>query len=86
MTRYRLCDRLFHNGGMPIPADILPELMKPFFTTKASGTGLGLALAEPTVGNRQTDSRSSRWQVGDRVGRGDWIDRYSPTAAGVVLD
>jgi two-component system, sporulation sensor kinase A len=38
-----------HNGGAPIPADILPELTKPFFTTKASGTGLGLAIVKRIV-------------------------------------
>jgi two-component system, sporulation sensor kinase A len=38
-----------HNGGTPIPADILPQLTKPFFTTKASGTGLGLAIVKRIV-------------------------------------
>nr|WP_281261379.1 ATP-binding protein [Chamaesiphon polymorphus] len=37
------------NGGTPIPADILPQLTKPFFTTKASGTGLGLAIVKRIV-------------------------------------
>jgi signal transduction histidine kinase len=64
-SEYRRICISIHNGGMPIPADILPQLTKPFFTTKASGTGLGLALAEPTGGNRQTDSRSSRWGIWD---------------------
>jgi two-component system, sporulation sensor kinase A len=44
----RICISI-HNGGTPIPADILPELMKPFFTTKASGTGLGLAIVKRIV-------------------------------------
>ena len=44
----RICIQI-HNGGMPIPADILPQLMKPFFTTKASGTGLGLAIVKRIV-------------------------------------
>jgi PAS domain S-box-containing protein len=38
-----------HNGGVPIPEDILPQLTKPFFTTKASGTGLGLAIVKRIV-------------------------------------
>jgi signal transduction histidine kinase len=44
----RICIQI-HNGGMPIPADILPQLTKPFFTTKASGTGLGLAIVKRIV-------------------------------------
>jgi PAS domain S-box-containing protein len=37
------------NGGEPIPADVLPNLTKPFFTTKATGTGLGLAIVKRIV-------------------------------------
>jgi PAS domain S-box-containing protein len=35
-----------HNGGDPIPADILPKLTKPFVSTKPNGTGLGLAIVK----------------------------------------
>jgi PAS domain S-box-containing protein len=35
-----------HNGGSPIPAEVLPNLTKPFVTTKANGTGLGLAIVK----------------------------------------
>jgi signal transduction histidine kinase len=45
---WRICISI-HNGGTPIPADILPQLTKPFFTTKASGTGLGLAIVKRIV-------------------------------------
>jgi two-component system, sporulation sensor kinase A len=44
----RICLQV-HNGGPPIPADVLPQLTKPFFTTKASGTGLGLAIVKRIV-------------------------------------
>jgi two-component system, sporulation sensor kinase A len=44
----RVCIQI-HNGGTPIPADVLPQLTKPFFTTKASGTGLGLAIVKRIV-------------------------------------
>lgn len=35
-----------HNGGEPIPAEILPKLTEPFCSTKPSGTGLGLAIVK----------------------------------------
>ncbi|MEM9977307.1 MAG: ATP-binding protein, partial [Cyanobacteria bacterium P01_D01_bin.2] len=38
-----------HNGGDPIPPEVLPQLTKPFFTTKSSGTGLGLAIVKRIV-------------------------------------
>jgi signal transduction histidine kinase/DNA-binding NarL/FixJ family response regulator len=42
---HRVCLQV-HNGGAPIPIDILPKLTKPFVTTKSSGTGLGLAIVK----------------------------------------
>lgn len=38
-----------HNGGEPIPPEILPKLIKPFYTTRNSGTGLGLAIVKRIV-------------------------------------
>ncbi|KAM3098235.1 ATP-binding protein [Phormidesmis sp. 146-12] len=38
-----------HNGGDPIPAEILPKLTEPFCSTKPSGTELGLAIVKQIV-------------------------------------
>lgn len=38
-----------HNGGDPIPPDVLPKLTQPFFTTKSSGNGLGLAITRRII-------------------------------------
>ena len=36
---------LARNNGEPIPADVAREIFIPFFTTKSSGTGIGLSLS-----------------------------------------
>ena len=38
-----------HNGGKPIPPEILPKLTQPFFTTKSNGNGLGLAITQRII-------------------------------------
>ncbi|MBF2008777.1 MAG: GAF domain-containing protein [Chlorogloeopsis fritschii C42_A2020_084] len=38
-----------HNSGAPIPPEVLPNLTKPFYSTKSSGTGLGLAITKRIV-------------------------------------
>lgn len=38
-----------HNGGTPIPVEILPKLTQPFCSTKPGGTGLGLAIVKRIV-------------------------------------
>lgn len=38
-----------HNGGEPIPPEVLPKLTQPFYTTKSAGTGLGLAIVKRIV-------------------------------------
>lgn len=44
-----------HNDGEPIPPEVLPKLMQPFFTTKSSGNGLGLAITKRIVEAHQGD-------------------------------
>jgi signal transduction histidine kinase len=38
-----------HNGGAPVPADVLPRVFEIFFSTKPGGTGIGLALCQRIV-------------------------------------
>ena len=44
----RLCIQI-HNGGEPIPSEVLMQITMPFFTTKSSGNGLGLAIVKQIV-------------------------------------
>lgn len=37
------------NGGDPIPPEVIPRLTQPFFTTKSSGNGLGLAITRRII-------------------------------------
>lgn len=39
----------FRNTGPAIPADVLPHIFEPFYTTKEGGTGLGLAIVSRIV-------------------------------------
>ena len=38
-----------HNGGVAIPADVLPRVFEMFFSTKPGGTGIGLALCQRII-------------------------------------
>ncbi len=49
MTEANTVCILIHNEGDPIPADHLPKLTQPFYSTKPGGTGLGLAIVKRIV-------------------------------------
>ena len=53
------------DDGVGIPADVLPRLFDPFFSTKDSGSGLGLALTQQIVRDHGGDL-----DVTSTVGRG----------------
>ena len=53
------------DNGRGIPADHLPNIFRPFFTTKGDGTGLGLSLARRIVEDHQ-----GRIDVTSAVGKG----------------
>jgi signal transduction histidine kinase len=44
-----------HNGGPPIPPEVLEKLGQPFFTTKSGGNGLGIAIVKRIVEARHGD-------------------------------
>ena len=43
------------DNGMGIPSDVIPKIFQPNFTTKSSGTGLGLAFVKKTVESMKGD-------------------------------
>jgi signal transduction histidine kinase len=65
------------DSGGGIPAEILPNLGEPFFTTRPEGTGLGLAIAK-----RYVEESGGRLQITSVVGRGTTVHIWLPAARG----
>jgi CheY-like chemotaxis protein len=66
----------FRDTGVGIPAEILPNVCDPYFTTKQSGSGLGLSSALSIV------HKHGGWlDIESRVGSGTSVHVYLPVAA-----
>jgi len=59
--------------GRGIPADALPRIFKPFFTTRSEGTGLGLSLANGIV-----QSHGGKIEVSSALGKGSQFQVWLP--------
>src|SRR5881275_731425 len=67
------------DSGCGIPAEILPNLCEPFFTTRSEGTGLGLAIAK-----RYVEEAGGRLEITSTLGRGTTVRIWLPSAGGEV--
>lgn len=64
-----------HNDGAPIPPETLAKLGTPFFTTKLSGNGLGLAIVRRIV-----EAHSGELQIRSEAGSGTTLSVQLPLA------
>lgn len=64
------------DSGGGIPAEILPTVCEPFFTTRPEGTGLGLAIAK-----RYVEEASGRLEIASVAGRGTTVCIWLPVAS-----
>ncbi len=61
--------------GSGIPEHVLPQVTKPFFTTRSEGTGLGLAIAK-----RYVEQNGGRLELATRAGDGTTVRVRLPVA------
>lgn len=65
--------------GRGIATEHLPNIFRPFFTTKGHGTGLGLSLAKRII-----EDHGGRIQVTSSLGQGTQFTLYLPLRAGAA--
>src|SRR5229473_3465509 len=65
------------DSGRGIPAEVLPKVCEPFFTTRPEGTGLGLAIAR-----RYVEETGGRLAIASVLGRGTTVRIWLPVAGG----
>ncbi|HVH68479.1 MAG TPA: ATP-binding protein [Gemmatimonadales bacterium] len=63
------------DSGGGIPAEVLPNVCEPFFTTRPEGTGLGLAIAK-----RFVEETGGRLAIRSTLGRGTTLRIWLPAA------
>jgi PAS domain S-box-containing protein len=68
---------LFTDSGKGIPADVLPHVFDPFYSTKPSGLGLGLFISKDIV-----EQHGGRIEVEDAGGEGATFTVWLPAAFG----
>ena len=66
---------MIRDNGCGIPEDKLARIFNPFYTTKQTGTGLGMGIAKKVV-----DSHRGRIDVNSRVGEGTELSISIPLA------
>lgn len=72
----RMVQIVISNDGAPIPAEHVSQLFEPYFTTKRSGTGLGLATVKKIVDEHQGEIAIASGQE-----KGTAVTIQLPTAA-----
>ncbi|MCX6025366.1 MAG: ATP-binding protein [Chloroflexi bacterium] len=66
-ARGEMVELTFTNSGPPIPAESLPHLFEPFFTTRAEGTGLGLSVSHTILQRHHGTIRAANLPQGRGV-------------------
>ncbi|WP_449622352.1 PAS domain S-box protein [Robertmurraya sp. Marseille-Q9965] len=72
----RACDYIvisFTDSGVGIPNSILHNIGKPFFTTKATGTGLGIMVSKSII-----ESHDGEWIIQSKEGEGTTVEVKLP--------
>ena len=65
-----------HDDGIGMPPEVLSRVGTPFFTTRAEGTGLGLAQCQRLIG-----TAGGRMRIESEPGKGTTVTIILPTAA-----
>jgi two-component system NtrC family sensor kinase len=61
--------------GVGIPEDLIPKIFKPFYTSKAKGAGLGLAIVEKVILEHK-----GKVSISSRIGVGTTLEIFLPAS------